>query len=393
MRRLLLLVLTLLASAAPALSQSTTVSGTITDAGGQAWFSGTVQFRFRPADSNPTAQYFWNGSPFDKSTTIPAAPLSLDGSGSFSGVSVPSNNFINPSGSTWTVQVCPAATTPCFSQNLTITGATQSVSAQIIPPAVNLNLAVPLLGSRAYADSEISGALPGTQYFNVTDNKIHVCLQTGFPPCTWSAQGTGNVTAVGTFANGDIIVGAGGTAIQDSGIPISAGEHVLSTNITPVTVSASTVSFQNLMGFQSAVAAGALNTSGKQIRIKSSGTFSPVNNTEDVALSFKLGSAGFPTLSHFIPATAAATYGWTMNALCITTTTGASGVLSCFGEFIIGGVNIGNALNSTSSPFNASATYTVDLTGTVTGTNAIAFGTASGTNTATQSLMAVEQLN
>jgi hypothetical protein len=198
MRRLLLLVLALLASAIPARGQSTTVSGTITDQGGQAWFSGTVQLTFRPSNSNPTAQYFWNGAPFDKNTTIPVPALQLDGSGSFSGVSVPSNNFITPSGSTWTVQVTPASTTPSFSQNLTITGATQNISAQIIPPAISLNLSVPLLGARAYTDSEVSGALPGTLYFNNTDNRIHVCLLTGFPPCTWFVLngGGGTVTSV-----------------------------------------------------------------------------------------------------------------------------------------------------------------------------------------------------
>jgi hypothetical protein len=198
MRRLLLLVLALLASAIPARGQSTTVSGTITDQGGQAWFAGTVQFTFRPSNSNPTAQYFWNGAPFDKNTTIPVPALQLDGSGSFSGVSVPSNNFITPSGSTWTVQVTPASTTPSFSQNLTITGATQNISAQIIPPAISLNLSVPLLGARAYTDSEVSGALPGTLYFNNTDNRIHVCLLTGFPPCTWFVLngGGGTVSSV-----------------------------------------------------------------------------------------------------------------------------------------------------------------------------------------------------
>ena len=195
MRRLALL-LALLFSAVPAFAQSTTVSGTIVDQSAQAWSFGTVQFTFRPSNSNPTGQYFWNGAPFDKSTTIPATPLPLDAAGSFSGVSVPSNNFINPSGSTWTVQVCPAATTPCFSQNLTITGATQNISAQIIPPAIVLNLTVPLLGAKAYTDPEVTGALPGTSYFNITDNKLHLCVQTGFPPCTWVPLGGGSVNSV-----------------------------------------------------------------------------------------------------------------------------------------------------------------------------------------------------
>jgi hypothetical protein len=201
MRRLLLLVLALLASAIPARGQSTLVSGTITDQGGQAWFAGTVQFTFRPANSNPTAQYFWNGAPFSSSTTIPVPAQQLDGSGSFSGISIPSNNFITPSGSTWTVQVVPASTTSAFSQNLTITGATQNISAQIIPPAINLNLSVPLLGARAYTDSEVSGALPGTLYFNNTDNRLHVCLLTGFPPCTWFVLNGGGGT-VASFSAG-----------------------------------------------------------------------------------------------------------------------------------------------------------------------------------------------
>lgn len=203
MRRLCLLVLLVLTCAVPTFGQSTTVSGTITDSGGQAWFAGTIQFRFRPSDSNPSAQYFWNGAPFDKSTTIPANPLSLNGAGSFSGVSVPSNTAIAPGGSTWTVTVCPAATVPnCFSQNLTISGATQSITSQIVPPPVVVNFSVPLLGARAYADAEVVGAPPGTFYFNVTDNLIHVCIQSGFPPCTWTPMG-----GTAPSSNGTLYVG------------------------------------------------------------------------------------------------------------------------------------------------------------------------------------------
>jgi len=195
-RWLWLPVLLALLSGVPALAQSTSVSATIVDSGSQAWAFGSVQFRFRPADSNPTGQYFWNGAPFDKSTTIPQNPLALDGSGAFSGVSVPSNNFITPSGSTWTVTVCPAASTPCTSQNLTITGGTQTLS--ITPPAIVLNLTVPLLAARAYSDTEVTGAIPGTDYFNIPDNRTHLCIQTGFPPCTWVVinGGAGTVTSV-----------------------------------------------------------------------------------------------------------------------------------------------------------------------------------------------------
>jgi hypothetical protein len=186
MRRLRLLALLVLLCAIPAHGQSTTVSGTITDAGGQAWFAGTIQFLFRPAASNPTAQYMWNGAPFSSSSTFPQNPLSLDGTGSFSGLSIPSNTAIAPAGSQWAVTVCSAATVPnCYTKLLTISGTTQNISSQVIPPSVVVNLTVPLIGARAYTDAEVVGAAAGTSYLNVTDNTLHLCIQSGFPPCTW----------------------------------------------------------------------------------------------------------------------------------------------------------------------------------------------------------------
>jgi hypothetical protein len=196
--RWLLLVLGLLLAGVPALGQTTSVSGTITDQGAQAWANGTIQFVFRPSNSNPTGPYFQGGVPFNINTTVQQNPLPLDNTGSFSALVVPDNATITPSGSTFNVTVCPAATTPCFTKSLTITGATLNISASIIPPAVNLNLTNPFLGARAYTDSEVTGAQPGAIYFNVTDNRIHVCLQSGFPPCSWFVLngGSGTVTSV-----------------------------------------------------------------------------------------------------------------------------------------------------------------------------------------------------
>src|SRR5580693_7198586 len=109
MRRLLLLI-PLLLMAIPAMAQSTTVSGTITDANGQAFANGTYRISFNPNSVAPPFQ--WNGSPFNPGSFVFTG--SLDGSGSFSGISVPSNTFIAP-GTLWTFQVCPAATAPCYS--------------------------------------------------------------------------------------------------------------------------------------------------------------------------------------------------------------------------------------------------------------------------------------
>lgn len=327
MRRLLLLVLALLASAIPARGQSTTVSGTITDQGGQAWFAGTVQFTFRPSNSNPTAQYFWNGAPFDKNTTIPVPALQLDGSGSFSGVSVPSNNFITPSGSTWTVQVTPASTTPSFSQNLTITGATQNISAQIIPPAISLNLSVPLLGARAYTDSEVSGALPGTLYFNNTDNLLHVCLLTGFPPCTWFPIGGGSGTITGSGASGQVAVFSGPTAIAgDPNFTWSGASVGLTVNATNA---AQIVLLAGNDGLDIDGGSAALNASesGATASLHGNAGVGITSTTGNVTVGGAGAATGivFPGFTSGSASIGPAAVAGTPNRINLPTTTGASG--------------------------------------------------------------------
>ena len=168
MRGIVLALLCLLLSSA-AFGQSTTVvSGTITDAGSQLWTYGTYSLVFKPALSNPVGPYFWNGAPFSTAQTIQG---SLSPTATFS-VSVPSNTSITPAGSTWTMQLCPAATAQCFVTPLTVTGATQSVSG-ITPPAISVNLANPPAGASAYSDSEIVGQKAGSFYFNLTDSTLH----------------------------------------------------------------------------------------------------------------------------------------------------------------------------------------------------------------------------
>jgi len=184
MRRLCLLAFLVLFCAIPTFGFGN-VNGTITDQGGQVWFDGTIQFVFRPAASNPTAQYYWNGSPFSSSTTIPASPQPLDSNGEFS-LTVPGNDAISPAGSQWTVTVCPAASVAtCYTKNLSITTATQNISSQLIPPAAVVNLSVPLLGAKAYTDAEVVGAASGTSFFNITQNALKVCPVAGYPPCQW----------------------------------------------------------------------------------------------------------------------------------------------------------------------------------------------------------------
>jgi hypothetical protein len=166
-------------------AQYTTVSGTITDTSSQAWASGTYRFAFFPGQS--TGPFYLAGSPF----TPTAFTGTLDGSGSFSGVSVPDNRRISPGGTQWYVTVCPQASSACFTKNVTITGASMSVSALVVPPPPIVQANAQTL-PMAYSDSEIAGAVVGSTYFNTTSSEMRVC--TVSVPCTWATvSGSGGV--------------------------------------------------------------------------------------------------------------------------------------------------------------------------------------------------------
>jgi len=156
-------------------AQSTTVSATITDASGQAWKQGTYTFTFRPAPSNPTGTYYWNGVPLTGDQKTIAGHM--DTSGHFS-VSVPSNTSITPSQSTWDLQVCPIAlgNSPCFTQqSITISGPTQDLSS-IHPPAISIDLAHPAYPFVvAYTNAEITTAPLGGIYYDYTTVHYWIC--------------------------------------------------------------------------------------------------------------------------------------------------------------------------------------------------------------------------
>lgn len=178
---------------APAVfAQSTTVSGTITD-GTQAFVNGTYTVQFYSAGLAPP--FNWNGSPF----TPQVYSGTLNGSGAFSGLSLPSNNLIAPAGTQWAFTVCPASTTPCTTTNISVTGSTLSVSSLISPPPISVRAQAYQYAS-AYRDGEITGPYVGFSYFNLTDNTIHVC--TVSIPCTWVSVGSG---------------GGGGATLQTNG--------------------------------------------------------------------------------------------------------------------------------------------------------------------------------
>jgi hypothetical protein len=205
MRKVLLAFTFLLASAVGAFGQSTTVSGTVTDAGSQAWTNGTYKFLFVPNPQYPTGPYTWTGG-----TLNFVISGSLDGSGNYS-VSVPSSSAITPVGSKWILQVTPNATSPSFSTAATtITGGTQTLNAT--PPAILIPWSLPPGPAiSAYADGEIGGTLvPGSEYFNTTSLVTRV-----WNGSAWTNQGAGaGGGSVGN--NGDIQFSNGAGAFQNA---------------------------------------------------------------------------------------------------------------------------------------------------------------------------------
>ncbi|HEY1645804.1 MAG TPA: hypothetical protein VGF75_05545 [Candidatus Saccharimonadales bacterium] len=149
----------------PAGAQSTTVSATVVDQAGTTWTNGTWKLDLIP-NPNATQNIYWNGSPLPNSQWHYGG--SLDSSGAFS-QSVPSTNFITPSGATYTETICPNATSQCITIiRQSIVGSTLDISATITANAP-APVVKPLPLARAYNDAEVavSPSLVGYFYMNI----------------------------------------------------------------------------------------------------------------------------------------------------------------------------------------------------------------------------------
>jgi hypothetical protein len=136
----------LLFAAAPAWAQFTTVSGTVQDANGIPYANGTITAKLTPATPGG---YRLSGQPYSGTLGL----SSLDSTGSFT-LSMADNTQITPAGSQWSFTVCsnPGGIPPplgtgnqCFGNGtaialapITITGGTQSISAQLQAVAPSL---------------------------------------------------------------------------------------------------------------------------------------------------------------------------------------------------------------------------------------------------------------
>src|SRR2546423_9442650 len=167
-RRFLLLLTLSLATSKVSFCQSTSVSGTIVDAGGQAWIGGTYTFTTAALGQVPITG-------------------TLDSSGAFTSLTFPHNSFTSAVGDVWTARICPDATAPCYTKTVTISGATQSLSSTLIPAAISLTIPAypgPVSYVRAYADAEIISTPKGGYYYNTTTSSLRVCTTVSGNTCT-----------------------------------------------------------------------------------------------------------------------------------------------------------------------------------------------------------------
>jgi hypothetical protein len=216
MRRLILfLALTL--SPSLALAQSTTVSGNVTDLGGQVWSNGTVVASFVPAPGTSLGQYTWSGGTFNPGLSITAG---INGSGNYT-MSIPSNTVIIPANSKWTFTANSGTTSlETGTVTTTVTGATQTVN--FAPPAISISAGP---NAVAYVDGEVSANI-GQSYYSLTLSTLRLCTTVVGSSCTvWSTigGGTGLTNLNGLVANTQTF--ATGTAGTDFGISSVTATH------------------------------------------------------------------------------------------------------------------------------------------------------------------------
>jgi hypothetical protein len=214
MRHAVLVLCLLLLVASTALAQSTTVTLQVTDSGSQSWNNGTYSAVLTPPPGAGPVQFLLNGVVMTPNQITVSGSLNATGGASFS---LSQNSAISPVNTTWTITACPQATASCFKAGASISGATQTVT--LTPPAIIVTLANPPYSATAYADSEVTGVVVGSQYYNLTSASSRVCTAVSGSNCTtWAASGGGGssfpvTTAVAVNSGGSITVNTGGSIV------------------------------------------------------------------------------------------------------------------------------------------------------------------------------------
>jgi hypothetical protein len=93
------------------MAQNTTVSATLVDTDGTVWTGASWELTFNPNPVQPNAAvYNMSGAPLDPAVTTQKGAANGTGVMFFTSFD---NSFITPSGSSWTLKVCPKASAAC----------------------------------------------------------------------------------------------------------------------------------------------------------------------------------------------------------------------------------------------------------------------------------------
>jgi hypothetical protein len=227
-------------------AQSSNVTATVTDSDGQSWNNGIYQIVFVPPSGYTGSIYTFNGSSW-----TPPSPIngSLTGSGGFTYNSLPRNDYILPSGSSWLFNFCPNASFHCSATTIVINTASQNISSSLVLVAPRFPASNFQTGSFGYADSEVSPVPPiGNGYFNVSLSNSRIWNGSSWINGAGAASGVGtiipgtNVTCSPSPCTGATVTinstAGGSTTFQVGGTPLAsqatvnfeAGSNVTITN-------------------------------------------------------------------------------------------------------------------------------------------------------------------
>lgn len=165
-----LLALVLLVAAA-AVGQTDAITLQVTDGDGQTWNNGTWQLNGLVApQSAPAGPYYIAGTASVVPNQFQSGSLSATGGATFM---VTTNANIAPAGTTWSLTVCPLATSACQTVGFTATGSTQTVN--VNPVAIRINLTGVPYRVLAYQDLEVNNGSIGSLYYNITLAAYRTC--------------------------------------------------------------------------------------------------------------------------------------------------------------------------------------------------------------------------
>jgi hypothetical protein len=234
MRKWMLLLFMLMT---PLVAGATAVTGTVTDAGSQAWANGTWAIQVvPPPGSGPQPALNQNGT--------------LNGSGVFT-ATITATSSLTPSGAKWQLTVCPQATAECYISFPVITGTTQSLT--VTPPAILVNVqSGPVL---LYQDNEFANPTIGQFYYNLTSSVYRSWNGSAWMSIT-PGGGGGTITSCSTAGGVAYENGTNNTLTCGSNFIYSSANKAVDINNGSTTTAQGTLSVRGTgSGIDSPVAA------------------------------------------------------------------------------------------------------------------------------------------